>query len=95
MSYQYNTITSGASGCEGQALRTALPEETSNQINSGIFLLTETEVSRILQLKISCLRRWRMERKGPNYLKVGSRVRYRMADVQAYIANCQVGGGSQ
>jgi hypothetical protein len=32
------------------------------------------------------LRRWRMEGRGPRWLKVGGRIRYRWADVERWLA---------
>lgn len=50
-------------------------------------LLNEHDVARITRLSVSTVRRWRHERagRGPRYLKIGSTVRYRPADVAAFI----------
>lgn len=50
-------------------------------------LLHEAEVAKILSLKVSTLRRWRWEGKGPQFYKFGSAVRYSRPDIDAYIAN--------
>ena len=42
-------------------------------------LLTESEVAGRLRVSLACLRRWRLERRGPRFLKVGSFVRYSRA----------------
>lgn len=54
-------------------------------------LLTPDEVSTRLGITLDGLARWRQRREGPRHLKVGNRVRYRPADVDAYIAACEVG----
>lgn len=49
-------------------------------------LLSETEAAALLALRVTTLRNWRARRIGPKYSKIGARaVRYRVADVQAFI----------
>ena len=58
--------------------------------------LTQIELSRRWRVSHRTLERWRWERVGPRYLKVGCRVVYRLEDVEAYeAARVQVphGGG--
>ena len=50
-------------------------------------LLNEGEVSVMLGVKISCLRRWRHERRGLPYVRVSRLVRYQPSDVEAFIAS--------
>jgi hypothetical protein len=40
-------------------------------------LLTEEQVVEQLHVSVASLRRWRLERRGPQFIKVGSLVRYR------------------
>ena len=40
-------------------------------------LLTEEDVAKQLHVSVASLRRWRIERRGPQFIKVGSLVRYR------------------
>jgi excisionase family DNA binding protein len=47
--------------------------------------------ARYLRISVQTLDRWRTEGRGPKWLKVGSQVRYRATDVEAYLAEC-VGG---
>ncbi|MCC7495901.1 MAG: helix-turn-helix domain-containing protein [Fimbriimonadaceae bacterium] len=68
-------------------------EDICTGLASDENLLDENAVARILNLKPSCLRRWRMENRGPIFVRVGSRVKYRMADVQNFINACPTGGG--
>ena len=42
-----------------------------------INLLTECDVSERLHVSVASLRRWRLENRGPRFIKVGSLVRYR------------------
>jgi predicted DNA-binding transcriptional regulator AlpA len=55
-------------------------------------LLTETEVSKHLRVSIACVRRWRLEHRGPRFFKIGSLVRYRPEDVEYWI-NARPAGG--
>jgi predicted DNA-binding transcriptional regulator AlpA len=42
--------------------------------------LNEHEVERITGLSVASVRRWRLLRQGPRYLKIGASVRYRPED---------------
>jgi excisionase family DNA binding protein len=55
-------------------------------------LLTEPEVADRLRVSLACLRRWRLERRGPRFLKVGSRVRYPTEELDRWIDSLPVGG---
>ena len=58
-------------------------------------LLNEHDVARITGLSVASVRRWRLLRQGPKYLKIGAAVRYRPADVSAWLASRPTGGGHQ
>lgn len=47
-------------------------------------LLTEDEVAAELRVTVHCLRRRRTRKQSPSYIKVGSRVRYRRSDIEAF-----------
>ena len=64
-----------------------------SDVNLPQMLLTETEVSKQLRVSLAALRKWRVMKKGPQFLKVGSLVRYRQADVDQWLASLPVGGG--
>jgi predicted DNA-binding transcriptional regulator AlpA len=49
-------------------------------------ILNERQVQETYGFSIPYLRRTRRERRGPRYLKVGKLVRYRKADIEAYLA---------
>jgi len=49
-------------------------------------LLKEREVAEYLGVSVKSLRRWRFDRRGPNYVKVaGKLVRYPFLELQAWI----------
>jgi hypothetical protein len=55
-------------------------------------LLTETEVSEHLKVSLACLRRWRLRKIGPRFVKVGPLVRYRPEDLDTWVAALPAGG---
>lgn len=55
-------------------------------------LMTEHEVSKRLNVSVASLRRWRLLRRGPVFLKVGSLVRYSPEDLEAWLASLPTGG---
>jgi excisionase family DNA binding protein len=62
--------------------------------NLAQMLLTETEVAKQLRVSLAALRKWRVLNRGPQFLKVGSLVRYRQADINQWLDSVPVGGGS-
>lgn len=49
-------------------------------------LFDERELAAQLRVSVSTLRNWRVAKRGPAFIKLGRRaVRYRVADVQAFI----------
>jgi Helix-turn-helix domain len=57
-------------------------------------LMTEEEVSKTLNLSVASLRRWRLEQRGPLFIKVGSLVRYRPEDLELWLTTLPTGGDS-
>lgn len=55
-------------------------------------LLTETDLSKHLRVSVACVRRWRLEHRGPKFFKIGSLVRYKPEDVEEWIDARPVGG---
>ena len=47
-------------------------------------LLSQSEVARIWEISPKTLERWRTEKRGPPYLKLGKSVRYRRDDIEGY-----------
>jgi predicted DNA-binding transcriptional regulator AlpA len=67
---------------------------TANNILEA--LLNEHDVARITGLSVATVRRWRLLRQGPRFLKIsGSAVRYRVEDLRAYLDQRPTGGGHQ
>ena len=58
-------------------------------------LLNEYEVARITGLSVASVRRWRLLRQGPKYLKIGAAVRYRPEDITAWLESRPTGGEHQ
>jgi predicted DNA-binding transcriptional regulator AlpA len=58
-------------------------------------LLNEYEVARITGLSVASVRRWRLLRQGPRYLKIGAAVRYKPEDISAWLESRPTGGGQQ
>jgi predicted DNA-binding transcriptional regulator AlpA len=58
-------------------------------------LLDEHEVARVTGLSVASVRRWRLLRQGPKYLKLGAAVRYKPKDVTAWIESRPSGGGDE
>ncbi len=56
-------------------------------------LLNEFDVARTTGLSVASVRRWRLFKQGPKYLKIGSAVRYRAEDVRAWLETRPTGGG--
>ncbi len=56
-------------------------------------LLNDRDVARITGMSVASVRRWRLFRQGPRYLKIGAAVRYRLSDVSAWLESRPTGGG--
>jgi len=52
--------------------------------NSPTMHLNQVQLARRWSLSPRTLERWRWRARGPQYLKVGGRVVYRLADVEAF-----------
>ena len=55
-------------------------------------LLTEHDVARITGLSVASVRRWRLLRQGPRYIKINSAVRYKAEAVSAWLESLPTGG---
>jgi predicted DNA-binding transcriptional regulator AlpA len=58
-------------------------------------LLTEEDVAEELNLSLASLRRWRLEKRGPRFIKVGSLVRYRPEDIEVWLLSLPTGGSNK
>ena len=45
----------------------------------------ETEAARLIGVSVAALRRWRREKRGPRFVKLERCVRYRVADLNAFL----------
>ena len=59
-------------------------------IETAFQCLTEQEVSARTGLSLSTLRMHRFARKGLPYIKIGRSVRYRVCDLEAYLAEHRI-----
>lgn len=84
----------GASGATESAATTesrpGLRDDDWSRVT--VMLLTEPEVAERLRVSLACLRRWRLERRGPRFLKVGSLVRYPVDELNHWIESLPAGG---
>ena len=55
-------------------------------------LLNEHDIARITGLSVASVRRWRLLKQGPRYLKLGAAVRYKAGDVSAWLESRPTGG---
>jgi len=56
-------------------------------------LLNEHDVARITGLSVASVRRWRLLKQGPKFIKISASVRYRAEDVRAWLETRPTGGG--
>jgi predicted DNA-binding transcriptional regulator AlpA len=62
--------------------------------NQSIQLINEHDVAKLLDVSVATVRRWRLLRQGPKFIRVGAAsVRYRPENVAAYIEQCPAFGG--
>jgi predicted DNA-binding transcriptional regulator AlpA len=52
-------------------------------------------VARVTGLSVASVRRWRLLRQGPKYLKIGAAVRYRPEDISVWLESRPFGGEQQ
>jgi predicted DNA-binding transcriptional regulator AlpA len=55
------------------------------KINTQQRLLNEHEVADSCSISVLTLRKWRSQKRGPQYVKIGALVRYRPDDVDSWI----------
>ena len=64
----------------------SVPTNDSTPEGGADRLVNEHVAADILSLKVSTLRRWRWANRGPAIHKIGSAVRYSLADLRAFAA---------
>jgi predicted DNA-binding transcriptional regulator AlpA len=67
-------------------LNTASKREAPFAVPGNEALLTVSEVGRLLHCSKSALDKWRISGDGPRFVRIGALIRYRPADIAAYIA---------
>jgi excisionase family DNA binding protein len=55
-------------------------------------LLTEQQLAKQLNVSLASVRRWRVNGRGPLFVKVGALVRYRPEDVDAWLGELATDG---
>jgi len=63
--------------------------------NNLIQLLNEYQVAEMLGVSVATVRRWRLLKQGPRYLKLGVLCKYRLEDVSVWLESRPTGGGQQ
>jgi predicted DNA-binding transcriptional regulator AlpA len=64
----------------------------TTQSNVTGALLNEHELARITNMSVATVRRWRLFKQGPRFIKIFSAVRYRPEDVAAWLNARPTGG---
>jgi len=59
------------------------------RLNTPQRLLNEHEVANSCSISVLTLRKWRSQKRGPQFVKIGALVRYRPEDVDIWIAEQQ------
>jgi predicted DNA-binding transcriptional regulator AlpA len=82
-----------AAVCEAasrRVLREYPPRRTGRPriISKPSEIMTEHEVAAFVKMSIATVRRWRLFRTGPKFVKIGSAVRYCRQDVDTWLNSC-------
>lgn len=51
-------------------------------------MMNEHEVAVFVKMSVASVRRWRLFRKGPKFVKIGAAVRYRREDLETWLNSC-------
>lgn len=63
--------------------------------NVLIHLLDERQVAELLGVSVATCRRWRLQKQGPRFLKLGALCKYRIEDITSWLESRPAGGGCQ
>ena len=58
-------------------------------------LLSDYDLAQLTGFSVHTIRRWRLLKQGPRYIKIGSSVRYRPEDVTSWLESGPTSGGQQ
>jgi predicted DNA-binding transcriptional regulator AlpA len=61
--------------------------------NTLIHLLNEYQVAEMLGVSVATVRRWRLLKQGPRFLKLGALCKYRIEDITLWLESRPSGGG--
>jgi excisionase family DNA binding protein len=61
-------------------------------MNETKTLLTEQQAAKYMAVSVAALRKWRVQGRGPTFHKLGTLVRYRIDDIEAWLASRPQGG---
>lgn len=53
-----------------------------------IEIMNEKQLAAYLNISVGSVRRWRLFRQGPKFMKIGASVRYRREDVSSWLESC-------
>lgn len=56
--------------------------------------MTDKELAKYLKISLPTIHRWRRDKVGPAFVKLGKSVRYRIADVDQYLADLAAGAAA-
>jgi len=88
---QLNEIVKQPQVMPAQVIQSAASPPTSSSPSSPKLsetLLNEMEVAEFLKMSVASVRRWRLFRTGPKYLKIGAAVRYERGDLEVWLNSC-------
>ena len=79
-----------------QPARTPIPKSAVNPAPPSLAkpneMLNERQVAEYLNMSLASLRKWRLFRRGPKFVKLGRAIRYRRTDVEAWLSSCPGSG---
>jgi excisionase family DNA binding protein len=61
---------------------------TVNPATPTQLMLNEHQVAEYLNMSVASVRRWRVLRKGPKFVKIGSAVRYKREEIEKWLDAC-------
>ncbi len=68
-----------------RAVTPALIMEPTMALEKNTTLMTEIEAAGHLKITPRCLQDWRKNQRGPAWIKVGRRIRYRLQDIENWL----------
>lgn len=77
------------------AMQARLQEKREREEQHRVWLdalLNEHDVASITGMSVASIRRWRLLKQGPKFLKLNSAVRYRAMDLEAWLESRRTGG---